>query len=60
MTAELGDLTPNQASNAPWSSSLVNTGDGSQVGIVGDAVTITAMPNKLGGRKLTAAVFHFL
>lgn len=60
MTAQLGDLTPNQASNGPWSSSLVNTGDGSRMGIVGDVVTVKAMTNKLGGRKLTPAIFHFL
>lgn len=35
MTAQLGDLTCGQASNDPWSSSLVNTGDRSQVELLG-------------------------
>lgn len=58
MMAQLGILTPNQASGAPWSSSLVNTGDGSQMGIAGDSVAVKAMVNKLGERKLTPEVFY--
>lgn len=60
MTAQLGGVTPNEASSGPWSSFPVNTGVGWQMGIVRDSVTVKAMVNKLGGRKLAPAVFHFL
>lgn len=55
MTAQLGDLTCSQASNDPWSSSLVNTGDRSQVELLG--VLELLKTNELGGRKLSPAVF---
>lgn len=55
MTAQLGDLTCGQASNDPWSSSLVNTGGRSQVELLG--VLELLKTNELGGRKLSPAVF---
>jgi len=60
LRGQLGAATLGQASDSPWSSSLANTGDGSRTGIAGDAVTVTAMTNKLGGRKLTPVVFHLV
>lgn len=49
VTAQLGGLTPNRASNGPSSSSPENPRDGSQIGIVRGVVAVKTVMNELRG-----------